>query len=88
MPPLLHAIDALFELENMAIRNVKTGGHLHVDFFLKVGIEVGHLNIHLMNFEVVLSCKHKHGVEGGELSYRGEGLVEVDALDLSETLCN
>jgi len=41
-----------------------------------------------MNFEVVLGCECKHGAEGGELCYRGKGLVEVDALDLSETLCD
>ena len=88
MPPLLYAIDALLELKDVAIRNVETRGCLHIDFLLEVGIEVGHLNVHLMKFEVVLSCECKHGVERGKLSYRGKGLVKVDAFDLSETLCN
>jgi len=72
MPPLLHAIDALLKLKNVSIGNIKTRGCLHVDFFLKVSIKVGCLNIYLMNFKVVLSYECKHDVEGGELSYRGK----------------
>jgi len=29
-----------------------------------------------------------NSVQGGKLGYRGEGLVEINAFDLSETLCD
>jgi len=50
MPPLLHAIDPLLKPENVAIRDVETRGRLHIDLLVKVGVEVGSLNIHLVDF--------------------------------------
>jgi len=85
-PPLLHAVDPLLEPENMAIGDVKTGGHLHIDLLIKVSIEVGSLDIHLVDLQVALGGECKYSVEWRELRYRSESLVEVDAFNLCEPL--
>jgi len=70
----------------VAIGNIKTGGCLHVDFFLKMSVEVSSFDVHLVDFKVLLGCKCKDSVEGGKFGDRSKYLVEVDALDLGETL--
>jgi hypothetical protein len=85
---LLGAIDAFLKPEDIALGDVETRRCFHVYFFLKVGIEISGLDIHLMYFKVVFSSEGKNGVEGREFGNGGEGLIEVNAFDLSETLSN
>jgi len=59
---LFGAIDSLLESENMALRDVETGWHLHVDFFVQVGVEVGGLDVYLMNFQIVFGGEGKYCV--------------------------
>jgi len=85
---LLSAIDAFLESEDMAFRDIESRRSFHVYFFLKVSIEISGLDVHLMYFKVVFGGESKDGVEGREFGNRGEGLVEIDAFNLGETLCN
>ena len=85
-PPLLRAIDALLESEDVAVGNVETGGCLHVDFFFEVGVEVGGFDVHLMDFKILLGCEREDGAERGKFGDGSKRLVEVDALDLGKTL--
>jgi hypothetical protein len=64
MAALPHAIYALFEFENMPFRDFKTRRWLHVKVLLEVGVEVCCLDIHLMEFKVMLCHKGKNGLEG------------------------
>jgi hypothetical protein len=70
----------------VAIGNIKTGGCLHIDFFLEMSIEVSSFDIHLVDLKVVLGCECKDSMKGGKFGDRGKRLVEVNALDLGETL--
>jgi len=63
MAPLLGAVDPLFEPEDVAIRDVKTGGCFHIDLLVEVSVEVGSLDVHLVNFQVMLGGEHKYSVE-------------------------
>jgi len=72
----------------MSIGDVETGRCLHINFFLEVSIEISGFDIHLVDFKVVLGCKCEYSMEGGEFGNWGKSLVEVNALNLSEALCN
>ena len=54
---LLGAINTFLEFEDVAFGDIETGRCLHVDFFLKIGVEVCGLDIHLVKFEIVFSSK-------------------------------
>ena len=60
---LFGAVDPLLEPKDMAIGDIKTRGHLHIDFLVEVGVEIGGLDIHLVNFQVVFSSKGKYSIE-------------------------
>ena len=60
---LFHAIHTLFEFEDVSFRDLETGWRLHVKVLLEVGIEVSSLDVHLVKFEVMLSCKGEYCVE-------------------------
>jgi len=85
---LLGAIDAFLEFEDMALRDVKTGRGLHVDFFLKIGLKICGLNIHLVNFKIVFGGEGENGVEQREFGDWCKGLIKVDTFDLGESLHN
>jgi len=63
---LLGAVNAFLELEDMALRDVKSRRGFHIYFFLKIGIEIGSFDIHLMYFKVVFGGEGKDGAERGE----------------------
>jgi len=60
---LLSAVDTFLEFEDMALRDIETGMGLHIDFFLKIGVEVCGLDVHLVNFKIVFGSKGENGVE-------------------------
>jgi hypothetical protein len=60
---LPHAVHTLFEFEDMPFRDFKTGRQLHVKVLLKVGIEVHCLDVHLMEFKVMLGHKGENSSE-------------------------
>ena len=64
MAALLRAVPTLFELKDVPIRDLETRWCLHVEVLLKVGIEVGSLDIHLVEFEVVFGSEGKNCSEG------------------------
>jgi hypothetical protein len=57
---LFGAIDSLLESEDMALGDVETGWHLHVDFFIQVSVEVGGLDVRLMNFQIVFGSEGEY----------------------------
>ena len=57
------AIDCLIELQDHTFRNLKARRGLHVDFLLELAIEVSHLDIHLIDGEVLLDGDGKDGAE-------------------------
>ncbi len=60
---LLGAVDAFLEFENMALGDFETGRSLHVDFFLKIGVEICGFDVHLVNFKIVFGGEGENGVE-------------------------
>jgi len=60
---LLGAVDTFLEFEDMALGDVETRRGLHIDFFLKIGVEVCGLNVHLVNFKIAFGSEGKNGVE-------------------------
>jgi hypothetical protein len=61
---LLCAIDTLFELKDVPIRDLKTRWCLHVEVLLEVSIEVGSLDIHLVEFKVMFGSEGENCLEG------------------------
>jgi len=61
---LPYAVHALFEFKNIPFRDFKTRWQLHVKVLLEASIKVSCLDVHLMEFEVVLSCEGKDSLEG------------------------
>jgi hypothetical protein len=86
MATLLSAVDTFLESEDMALRDVETRRCFHVYFFLKVGIEINGLNVHLIYFKVAFSGEGEDGVEGREFCNWGKGLIKVNAFNLGKTL--
>jgi len=70
----------------MTLRNVETRRGFHIYFFLKISIEVGSLDVHLMYFKVAFSSKGEDGVKGREFGNGSKGLVKIDTFNLYETL--
>jgi hypothetical protein len=85
---LLGAVDTFLEPEDIALGDVGTGRGFHVYFFLKVGIEIGGLDVHLMYFKVTVGGEGEDGVERREFGNWCKGLVKVDTFNLGETLCD
>jgi len=85
---LLSAVDAFLEPEDVALKDIKIRRGFYIYFFLKISIKTGGLNVHLVYFKVMFSSEGKDGIEGREFGNWCEGLVEIDAFNLSETLCN
>jgi hypothetical protein len=86
MAALPCAVHTLFEFEDVPFGDFKTGWRLHVKVLLEVGIEVSRLNIHLVEFQVVLGCECEDSSERGEFHHRGKGLVEINAFNLRKAL--
>jgi hypothetical protein len=61
-------------------------GLIHVNFFIQTGIQEGAVNISLLTVEVELGHKGEDDTEGGELDGGGEGLIEVETMDMREAL--
>jgi hypothetical protein len=57
-------------------------GLIHINFFNKVGLQEGAINIGLLTAEVELGHKGEDDVEGGELDGGGEGLILVETMSL------
>jgi hypothetical protein len=85
---LPRAIHALFEFENVPFGDFKTGWRLHIKVLLEVSVKVSHLDVHLVEFQIVLGCECEDSLERGEFRHRGKGLVEIDAFNLHEALGN
>jgi len=60
---LLGAIDTFLEFEDIALRDVETRRGLHIDFFLKISIEICGLDVHLVNFKIVFGSEGENGAE-------------------------
>ena len=83
---LLGAINCPIQLQDYTFRDVHARWGLHVDFLLELPIEVGSLDVHLVDGEVLLNSDGKDSAECGEFDDWGERLVIVEAFDLSEAL--
>ena len=78
---LLESIQALLQLENEVLLS---WDHVpfrlsHVDGLLQLTIEVGGLDVHLMQLEVIMSDECQHGADGGVTSDGSVDLIVVDA---------
>jgi hypothetical protein len=60
---LLSVVDTFLEFEDMALRDIKTGRGLHIDFFLKISVEVRGLNVYLVNFKIAFGSEGENGAE-------------------------
>src|SRR5712675_1154930 len=81
-PTLFCAIHCLYKSQDHSVRNIKARRRSHEDLFLKLPIKVSRLDVHLMDFQVVLISEHENSTERGKLSDRRKGLVIVNALNL------
>ena len=86
MAALLGAIDCPIQPQDHTFRDVYARRGLHVDFLLELPIEVGSLDVHLVDGEVLLNDNGEDGAECGEFDNWGKCLVIVEAFNLSKAL--
>ena len=84
---LTESVDTFLDTSDLAFAAI-TRWEAHVDGGVDRAVQVGGLDIHLAEFPVLRCSESDYRTDGGETSDRSECFMEVDAVELGESLSN
>ena len=84
---LTESVDTFLDMSDLAFAAI-TRWEVHVDGGVNRAVQVGGLDIHLAEFPVLRCSESNYRTDGGETSDRSECFIEVDTVELGESLSN
>ena len=67
---------------------LNTFGHLYIDLFIWISLQVSCNDIHLIDFIIKMGSKGKEDTKSCELGNKWKGFYEIFSRYLQEALCN